>query len=147
MLQGVAKKVFFFLFDLRPHAWLKANPEKIEVINNIREPESVRKVKSLLGMAQYILQHIPEYATPLRALTKKETPWQWSDEQQHAFDKLKDSLIKSHVILQYCSRDQSDSQCKPCQRVTSTGWQGYQLCKSSTQRHGKQIRKKPRGKC
>ena len=43
----------------------------------------------------------PEYATitaRLRALTKKETPWQWSDEQQHAFDKLKDSLTKSHVM-------------------------------------------------
>ena len=34
----------------------------------------------------------------LRALTKKETPWQWSDEQQHAFDKPKDSLTKSNVM-------------------------------------------------
>ncbi|KAL9985759.1 hypothetical protein ACROYT_G008200, partial [Oculina patagonica] len=65
------------------------------------EPESVSEVKSLLGMAQYVSRYIPEYATitaPLRALTKKETPWQWSDEQQHAFDKLKDSLTKNHVM-------------------------------------------------
>ena len=64
-------------------------------------PENVSEVKSLLGMAQYVSRYIPEYATitaPLRALTKKETPWQWSDEQQHAFDKLKDSLTKSHVM-------------------------------------------------
>ena len=26
------------------------------------------------------------------------TPWQWSDEQQFAFDKLKDSMTKSHVM-------------------------------------------------
>ena len=50
-------------------------------------------------MAQYVSRYIPEYATitaSLRALTK-ETPWQWSDEQQHVLDKLKDSLTKSHV--------------------------------------------------
>ena len=64
-------------------------------------PENVSEVKSLLGMAQYVSRYIPEYATitaPLRALTKKETLSQWSDEQQHAFDKLKDSLTKSHVM-------------------------------------------------
>ena len=64
------------------------------------EPENLSEVKSLLGMAQYVSRYIPEYATitaPLRAFTKKETPWQGSDEQQRAFDKLKDSLIKSHV--------------------------------------------------
>ena len=47
------------------------------------------------------LRYIAEYATitaPLRALTKKETPWQWSDDQPHAFDKLKESLTKSHVM-------------------------------------------------
>ena len=50
---------------------------------------------------QYVSRYITEYATitaPLRALTKKEMLWQWSDKQQEAFDKLKDSLIKSHVM-------------------------------------------------
>ena len=52
-------------------------------------------------MAQYVSRYIAEYATitsPLQALTKKETPWQWSDEQQHVLDKLKDSLTKSHFM-------------------------------------------------
>ena len=65
------------------------------------EPENASEVRSLLEMAQYISRYIAEYATItalLWALTKKETPWQWSDEQQHAFDKLKDSLTKSHVM-------------------------------------------------
>ena len=74
---------------------LRADPEKIEAITNMSAPKNVSKVKSLLGMAQYVSRYVPE---PLRALTKKETPWQWSTEQQHAFDKLKDSLTKSHVM-------------------------------------------------
>ena len=87
---------------------LRADPEKIEAITNMSVPENVSEVKSLLGMAQYVSRYIPEYATitaPLRALTKKDTPWQWSDKQQHAFDKLKDSLTKSHV-MSYFNPDQ-----------------------------------------
>ena len=74
---------------------------EIEAITNTSVPEDVSEVKSLLGMVQCVSRYIPDYATitaPLRALTKKETPWQWSDEQQHAFDKLKDSLSTSHVM-------------------------------------------------
>ena len=59
---------------------LRANPEKIEATTKMSLPENVSEVKSLLGMAQYISRCIPENATitaPLRALTKKETPWQW----------------------------------------------------------------------
>ena len=80
---------------------VKADPGKIEAITNMSEPENVSEVNSLLGMAQYVSRYIPDYATitePLRALTKKRTPWQWSDKQQQAFDKLKDSLTKSHVM-------------------------------------------------
>ncbi|KAL9952831.1 hypothetical protein ACROYT_G040144 [Oculina patagonica] len=89
-------------------------------------------------------RYIPEYAIitpPLRALTKKETPWQWSDEKQHAFEKLKESLTESHVILQSCTSDRSDSRRKPCRswRITSAGRHGYQLRESSTQRRVNQI--------
>ena len=80
---------------------ITADPEKIEAITNMGKPENVSEVKSLLGMAQYVSRYIPEYATitaPLRQLTKKEAPWQWSDEQQKAFDNLKNSLTKSHVM-------------------------------------------------
>ena len=83
---------------------LRADPEKIEAITNMSAPKNVSKVKSLLGMAQYVSRYVPEYATItalLRALTKKETPWQWSTEQQHVFDKLKDSLTKSHVMSHF----------------------------------------------
>ena len=86
-------------------------------------------------MAQYVSRYIPEYATitaPLRALTKKETPWQWSDEQQHAFDKLKDSLTKSHVMSYFNPAQETKV-------IVDASRQGYQLCESSTQQCGVQI--------
>ena len=41
---------------------IKADPGKLEAITNMSEPENVSKVKSLLGMAQYVSCYIPEYA-------------------------------------------------------------------------------------
>ena len=75
------------------------------------KPESIGEVKSLLGMAQYVSRYIPNYATitaPLRLLTKKDKSWQWADVQQRAFDKLKDSLIKNHVMSYFNPRLKSE---------------------------------------
>ena len=41
---------------------VKADPAKIKVIIDMSKPESVSKVKSLLGMAQYVSHYIPDYA-------------------------------------------------------------------------------------
>ena len=52
-------------------------------------------------MSNYCSQFIPDYATitaPLRELTKKNTPFQWSEACQEAYDKLKDVLTSSPVV-------------------------------------------------
>ena len=74
---------------------------KIKAIRKMSEPQNVGEVKSLLGMTQYVSRYIPEYATittPLRLLTRKDAPWQWSHEQQRAFDMLKRALTDGHVM-------------------------------------------------
>ena len=109
-----SKSEFKFHGHIFSSEGVRADPKKKEAITDMSEPENVNEVKSLLGMAQYVSRYIPEYATitaPLRALTKKETPWQWSD-------KLKGSLTKSHVvschvILQSSSGNRGDSRRKP----------------------------------
>ena len=40
---------------------VRAYPGKIEAITNMSEPENVSKVKSLLGMAQYVSRYIPDH--------------------------------------------------------------------------------------
>ena len=90
---------------------VKADPAKIKAITDMNKPESIGEVKSLLGMAQYVSRYIPNYATitaPLRLLTKKDKSWQWANEQQRAFDKLKDSLIKNHVMSYFNPRLKSE---------------------------------------
>ena len=69
--------------------------DKIEAIVQASEPKSPEEVRSLLGMVQYLSRFIPNYSSivePLRILTKKDTPWTWSEDQVKSFENLKTSL-------------------------------------------------------
>ncbi|KAK7099608.1 hypothetical protein V1264_003723 [Littorina saxatilis] len=80
---------------------VSADPEKVKTITNTSAPENVSEVRSFLGMTQYMSRFIPGYASitePLRKLTRKETVWKWTKEEQQAFDKLKHSLTNTPVM-------------------------------------------------
>ena len=67
-------------------------------------PQSASKVKSLLGMAQYISRFIPGYAkitAPLRNLTKQGVEWEWTENEQTALDNLKETLTGDKVMTYF----------------------------------------------
>jgi hypothetical protein len=56
------------------------DPKRIKALKNASLPTNVSEVRSLLGMANYIV--IPNFATitaPLRDLTKKNAKFVWSE--------------------------------------------------------------------
>ncbi len=77
------------------------DPSKVDAIKHATKPTNVAEVKSFLGMTNYCSRFIKDYATisePLRRLTKTNTPWHWSDEQETAFLSLKDRLTSNSVM-------------------------------------------------
>jgi hypothetical protein len=77
---------------------------RVEALKAMPSPKSASEVKSLLGMAQYSAGFIPNFSditAPLRALTRKNAPWHWSDKEESAFVKLKNSLSKDSVLGYY----------------------------------------------
>ena len=67
-------------------------------------PRNVSEVRSLLGMAQYSARFIPnfvEMTTLLRDLTHQGAKWRWSQTEQAAFEKLKDTLSSDTVLGYY----------------------------------------------
>jgi hypothetical protein len=67
--------------DVRP------DPKKVSALATAAMPTTVSEVRSLLGMANYSSQFIPNFVTitkPLRQLTHKGTPLIWTQEQDHA---------------------------------------------------------------
>ena len=58
-------------------------------------------------MAQYVSRFIPGYAkltAPLRNLTKQGVGWKWTENEQVAFDNLKETLTGDKVVTYFGPR-------------------------------------------
>lgn len=80
------------------------DPKKIEDIVNLQTPTSASEVRSLLGMTNYCSRFIPDYATktePLRKLTHKDQPWEWTSQHDHAVTQLKEALVNAPVTAYF----------------------------------------------
>ena len=68
------------------------DPKKIAAIVNMETPFDFQGVQRLIGMVKHLLKflrNLSESCQPLRKLTHKDTEWQWTKEQEHAFQSLK----------------------------------------------------------
>ena len=68
---------------------------KVKAINKMEAQTDKNSVERLLGTVNYLGKFIPNLATltkPIRELLKKEVEFQWSFEQQKAFQNIKDTL-------------------------------------------------------
>ena len=80
---------------------ITCDPEKTKAIAELGQPQTVKEVRSFLGMAGYYRQCIRDFAkiaAPLVALTKKNARFIWNEERQRSFDRLKQMLISSEVM-------------------------------------------------
>ena len=79
---------------------IKADPTKIEVIKNAVPPINVNEVRQFLGLASYYRHFIKKFAkisSPLSMLTGN-SPFIWGNEQQKAFEDLKNKLISAPIL-------------------------------------------------
>jgi hypothetical protein len=103
------KKCYFcfpniqFLGHIVGRNGISVDPSKVEKIKDFPRPNDIKDVRAALGLFSYYRKFVKDFskiAAPITALLKKETPFQWSDKQQNAFDFLKECLMKA-PILQY----------------------------------------------
>lgn len=76
---------------------------KVEAITTWPRPNTKRQVRTFLGLVGYYRQFIPEFASlaaPLFELTKtnRKSHFQWNEEAEEAFQKLKDALCHGPVL-------------------------------------------------
>ena len=79
------------------------DPEKIEKVDKYPAPKCLREVRSFLGLVGYYRKFIKDYfkkAKLITNLTQKERPFEWTIDQQEAFEELKKSLT-SQPVLKY----------------------------------------------
>lgn len=83
---------------------VEVDPEKTAVISNWGIPTTVRGVQSFLGFCNFYRRFIKDYsriAKPLNRLTRKDVPFIWTEECQHAFENLKERLTDAPILRHY----------------------------------------------
>ena len=93
----------FYGYHFTKHG-LKPRLDKVKAIKECERPETKEAVKSFLGMTGYLSKFIPRYASltaPLRRLTQEQVRFSWGNEEQRAFDKLKDSISGDNTMIYF----------------------------------------------
>ena len=96
-------KVSYLGFIISTHS-VKMDLAKIKTILEWLQPTCLKDMQSFLGFANFYRRFIYSYSTlvmPLVNLTKKNTPWSWTEETKQAFDKLQSVFISDIVLLHY----------------------------------------------
>ena len=71
---------------------IKASEDKIRAIVDWPQPTSVRDIRSFLGLANYYRRFVKDFskiARPLTDLTQAKVKFQWGQDQEAAFNRLK----------------------------------------------------------
>ena len=89
---------------------MSPDPEKCKIIKQWPQPKSSAEVKSFLQTAQLNAKFLagkhgdipcPELTKSLRDLTKKNVRFHWRQEQEEAFQQVKDRLCSDDVFVPY----------------------------------------------
>ena len=78
--------------------------EKVRAIADAPSPKNVSEVRSYLGMINYYQKYLPNLSTilaPLHSLLEKGKSWKWNKEHQESFNKSKELLKSSQLLVHY----------------------------------------------
>ncbi|GBG80790.1 hypothetical protein CBR_g31346 [Chara braunii] len=81
---------------------IRPEDAKVATIRDWPRPQTVTEVRSFLGMCGYYRNFVKNYSTiafPLTDLTRLDTPWDWSDDCEGAFKRLKHALMNHEVLM------------------------------------------------
>ena len=80
---------------------LHPSPAKVQAIQKAPAPTNITELRAFLGLVNYYHKFLPNLSStlsPLHILVRKGTKWNWTQNQQIAFDKVKE-LLQSDALL------------------------------------------------
>ncbi|WVZ59366.1 hypothetical protein U9M48_009517 [Paspalum notatum var. saurae] len=92
-----------FLGHVLSEKGVAVDPSKVEAVLNWKQPESVTRIRSFLGLAGYYRRFIKDFskiAKPMTSLTKKNVKFIWSPKCEEGFQELKKLLTTAPVLAQ-----------------------------------------------
>ena len=83
---------------------LYPTPDKVEAIRQAPTPKNITELKAYLGLLNYYNKFMPNLSTelvPLYKLLQKAAKWQWGKEEDSAFQKSKQLLLSSQLLVHF----------------------------------------------
>ena len=83
---------------------LKPDRAKVEAVTKMLRPEDVEGIQRLNGFVNYLAKFLPklsEIMELIRRMTRKDTQWHWSEEQDSAFQKIQHMVTQAPVLSYY----------------------------------------------
>ncbi|GJT47433.1 putative reverse transcriptase domain-containing protein [Tanacetum coccineum] len=80
---------------------IHVDPSKIEAVKNWKTPTTPSEIRSFLGLAGYYRRFISNFSKivkPLTTLTQKNQKYVWGEEQENAFQTLKNNLCDAPIL-------------------------------------------------
>ncbi|GJU91085.1 reverse transcriptase domain-containing protein [Tanacetum coccineum] len=90
-----------FLGHVVNQSGIHVDPSKIEAVKNWSAPTTPSEVRSFLGLAGYYRRFIMNFSKiskPLTLLTQKNQKYEWGEEQEAAFQTLKNNLCDAPIL-------------------------------------------------
>ena len=85
---------------------LKADPEKIRAVTQMKPPNNRKELRKFMGFIQYLAKFLPnlsQESAPLRQLLSNEVSWHWNGDKQQSFQKLKEMVTNTPVLTYFDS--------------------------------------------
>jgi hypothetical protein len=83
---------------------IRQDPEKLAAIRDLKAPSNLRELRGVLGLMNYYRRFVPGYALlaePLTRLLRKGVEFNWTPQQDQAFAKIIEELLKNGTLSHF----------------------------------------------
>ncbi|GJZ50133.1 putative reverse transcriptase domain-containing protein [Tanacetum coccineum] len=128
-----------FLGHVVNQSGIHVDPSNIEAVKNWKAPTTPSEVRSFLGLAGYyrcFIMNFSKISKPLTSLTQKNQKYEWGEEQEAAFQTLKNNLCDAPILslpdgvedfIVYCDASNQGLRCVLMQRDNVIAYASRQL--------------------
>lgn len=93
---------------------MRPSDYRINAVRNFPTPKNIRDVQSFLGLSSYFRKFIENFtsiSSPLYALLKKGTVFEFGQRQMDVFETLKRKLVEAPILSIYSPDDPTELYC------------------------------------